>query len=213
MLARAALIFLLFGLFGDTGPEKGREGNALFEQEKYAAAAAAYRSGLEALADTTGTVYVGLQNNLGLALHRQGRLDAARMAFRRARRAVSTDAERARVLFNAANAAAEMGDRAGALHHYKQVLLLEPGHEAARFNYEYLKRRQESRPPSEPPEIEPSPFARRLKKRAETLVTRTQYTTAAALMKDGLRKDSTVRAYRDFMKRIEEIAQIARSDS
>jgi tetratricopeptide (TPR) repeat protein len=212
MLARAALILLLFGLFGDTGPEKGREGNALFEQEKYAAAAAAYRAGLEALADTTGAVYAGLQNNLGLALHRQGRLDAARSAFSQARRAVSTDAERARVLFNAANVAAEMDDRNVALRHYKQVLLLDPDHEAARFNYEYLKRRQESRSPSEPSDIDPSPFARRLKKRVETLVARTQYTAAAALMKEGLRKDSTVRAYRDFTKRIEEIARISRSD-
>lgn len=212
MPARLTLILLLFGLLGDTGPEKGREGNALFEQEKYAAAADAYRAGLDILTDTTGAVYAGLQNNLGLALHRQDRLDAARTAFGRARRAASTDAERVRALFNAAAAAAEMGDQNAALQKYKQVLLLDPNHEAARFNYEYLKRRQKSQSSEEPPTIEPSPFARRLKKRAETLVARTQYTTAAALMKDGLRKDSTVRAYRDFTTRIEEIAKIARSE-
>ena len=212
MTARAVLILFLFGLFGDTGPEKGREGNALFEQEKYAAAATAYRAGLNALADTTGAVYGGLQNNLGLALHQQDRLDAARTAFNRARRAASTDDERVRALFNAAATAAELGDRAAALQLYKQVLLLDPSNEAARFNYEYLKRRQESQATGEPPNIEPSPFAQRLKKRAETLVARTQYTTAAALLKDGLRRDSTVQAYRDFMRRIEEIAQIARSE-
>ncbi|PSQ94432.1 MAG: hypothetical protein BRD30_00180 [Bacteroidetes bacterium QH_2_63_10] len=212
MMARAALILLLFGLFGDTGPEQGREGNALFEQEKYAAAAAAYRAGLDALADTTGAVYAGLQNNLGLALHRQDRLDAARAAFRQARRAATTDAERVRILFNTANVAAEMGDRAVALQHYKRVLLLNPKHEAARFNYEYLKRQSDDGSPSTSPNVEPSLFARRLKKRGETLVARTQYTTAAALMKDGMRKDSTVKAYRGFIKRIEEIAQIARSD-
>jgi len=211
MLARAVLIALLFGLLGDTGPESGREGNALFEQEKYAAAAAAYREGLNARADTTGAVYAELQNNLGLALHRQGRLDAARSALARARRAASSDAGRVRTLFNAATVAAEMGDRTVALQNYKQVLLLRPEHEAARFNYEYLKRQQDARSSSEPPEVEPSPFARRLKKKAETLVARTQYTTAAALLKNGMRKDSTVRAYRDFMSRIEEIAQIARS--
>jgi tetratricopeptide (TPR) repeat protein len=212
MFARVALILLLFGLFGDTGPEKGREGNALFEQEKYGAAVAAYRAGLSALSDTTGTAYVGLQNNLGLALRRQDRLEAARAAFGRARRAATTDAERARVLFNAAAVAAELGNPRVALRTYKQVLLLNPDNEAARFNYEYLKRQQTSQPAGEPPNIEPSPFARRLKDRAETLVARTQYTTAAALMKDGLRKDSTVRAYRGFTKRIEEIAKIARSD-
>ena len=212
MMARTALILLLFGLLGDTGPEKGRDGNALFKQKQYAAAAAAYRDGLNALSDTTGVVYVGLQNNLGLALHRRGRLDSARTAFRRARRAAPSDAERVRVLFNAAHAAAEMGDRAAALRNYKQVLLLNPGHEAARFNYEYLKRQGNSRSGSEPPNVEPSAFARRLKKKAEALVARTQYTTAAALMKDGVQKDSTVQAYRNFTQRLEEIAQIARSE-
>ncbi len=212
MLPRVALILFLFGLFGDRGPEKGREGNALFTQEQYAAAADAYRAGLSALSDTTGAVYAGLQNNLGLALHRQDRLDAARAAFRRAHRAASTDAERVRVLFNAANVAAEMGDRADALQNYKRVLLLNPGHEAARFNYEYLKRQGDDGSASKPPNVEPSPFARRLKKKAEALVDRTQYTTAAALMKDGMQKDSTVKAYRSFTKRVEEIARIARSE-
>lgn len=212
MIARVALILLLFGLLGDTGAEKGRDGNALFEKEQYAAAADAYRDGLDALSDTTGAVYAALQNNLGLALHRQGRLDAARTAFGRASRAVSTKSGRARVLFNTANVAAEMGDREVALHNYKQVLLLDPEHEAARFNYEYLKRRHAGRSAGEPPDVEPSPFARQLKEKAEALVARTEYRAAAALLRDGMRKDSTVRAYRDFTQRIEEIATIARSD-
>lgn len=211
MMARTILILLLFGLFGDTGAEKGREGNALFKEEQYGPAADAYREGLDALSNTTGAVYAGLQNNLGLALHRQGRLDAARAAFGQARRAASTEIGRARALFNTANVAAEMGDREGALHTYKQVLLLDPEHEAARFNYEYLKRRQNGRSADEPPDIEPSPFARHLKEKAEALVARAEYTTAAVLLRDGMRKDSTVRAYRDFTRRIEEIATIARS--
>lgn len=213
MLARAALILLLFGLLGDTGAEKGRDGNALFERGRYVAAADTYRAGLDALDDTTGSVYAGLQNNLGLALHRQDRLGAARAAFRKARRAVTTEDERVGVLFNAANVAAEMNDPATALNHYRQVLLLDPTHEAARFNYEYLKRQEGGRSGGSPPNIEPSPFARQLKDKADALVARTQYTTAAALLRDGMQRDSTVRAYRDFITRIEEIAQIARSDS
>jgi len=206
-------VLLLFGLLGDRGAEKGRDGNALFERERYVAAADAYRAGLDALADTTGAVYAGLQNNLGLALLRQGRPGAARAAFRKARRAVTTEEDRVRVLFNAANAAAEMGDRGAALNRYRRVLLLDPGHEEARFNYEYLKRQEGGRSGGTPPNIEPSPFARQLKEQADALVARTQYTTAAALLRDGMRRDSTVRAYRDVIVRLEEIAQIARSDS
>lgn len=213
MVARAALLLLLFGLLGDRGAEKGRDGNALFERGRYVAAADTYRAGLDAMADTTGAVYVGLQNNLGLALLRQERPGAARAAFRKARRAATTEAERVRVLFNAATAAAEMRDREAALRQYRRVLLLDPTHEAARFNYEYLKRRDGERSGGTSPDIEPSPFARKLKKKADALVARTQYTTAAALLRDGMRRDSTVRAYRDVIARLEEIVQIARSDS
>ncbi len=212
MLARAALILLLLGLLGDSGAGQGRDGNALFDQGRHVAAAETYRAGLDALDDTTGSVYAGLQNNLGLALHRQGRLGAARTALRKARRAATTDEERVRVLFNAATVAAEMNARTDALDHYRAVLLLDPTHEAARFNYEYLKRQAGADAGGDPPTIEPSPFAQKLKERADALVARTRYTTAAALLRDGMQKDSTVRAYRDFVTRIEEIAQIARSD-
>jgi len=212
MLPRAAFILLLFGLLGDSGAGQGRDGNDLFDQGRYVAAAETYRAGLDALADTTGPVYAGLQNNLGLALHRQERLEAARAALRKARRAATTDEERVRVLFNAATVAAEMNDRTDALDHYRTVLLLDPTHEAARFNYEYLKRQAGGGAGSDPPTLEPSPFAQTLKERADALVARTQYTTAAALLRDGMQKDSTVRAYRNFVTRIEEIAQIARSD-
>ena len=212
MLPRAAFILLFFGLLGDSGAGQGRDGNDLFDQGRYVAAAETYRAGLDALADTTGPVYAGLQNNLGLALHRQERLEAARAALRKARRAATTDEERARVLFNAATVAAEMNDRTDALDHYRTVLLLDPTHEAARFNYEYLKRQAGGGAGSDPPTLEPSPFAQTLKERADALVARTQYTTAAALLRDGMQKDSTVRAYRNFVTRIEEIAQIARSD-
>lgn len=212
MVTRVAIILLLFGLLGDTGPEKGREGNTHFEKERYAAAAATYKDGLEALADTTGAVYTGLQNNRGLALHRQGRLNAARAAFEQAHRTASTDAERVRVLFNAANLAAEMNNHSEALRRYRQVLLLDPTHEAARYNYEFLKRRHPNRSADTPPPVDPSAYARRLKRKAEALVARSEYTTASALMKDGLQRDSTVRAYRGFIKRIEKVAQIARTD-
>lgn len=212
MLARLALILLLFGLLGDTGAEKGRAGNALFDREQYAAAATAYRAGLTALDDTTGALYSNLQNNLGLALHQQEEYEAAQAALDRARRAAATDAEHVRALFNAATVAVAMGDRKTALRHYKRVLLLDPSHETARFNYEYLKRRQGRNQSSrEAPDVDPSSYARGLKKKAEALVARQQYTTAAALMKDGLQRDSTVRAYRGFINRIENVAQIDRS--
>lgn len=211
ILSRGALILLILGLFGDTGSEKGREGNAQFRDGRYEAAAATYRDGLSALEDTTGTLHTALQNNLGLALHKQESYGPARRALGRARRTATTKAERIRVRFNSGTVAAVMGNRAEALRHYRHVLLLDPTHEAARFNYEFLKRQGGGGGRSESRDLEPSAYAQKLKRKAEALVAREQYTTAAALMKDGLRQDSSVAAYQDFITRVEEVAQINRS--
>lgn len=210
MWSRLLLILLLFGLLGDTAAERGRDGNALFAQERYAEAEAAYRDGLAALSDTTGAVYAALQNNLGAALLRQRKHGAARTAFDRARRAAPTEAERVRALFNAGTAAAGQGALDTALRRFRRVLLLDPSHNAARYNYEYLKRReQEEGESSDTPDVEPSPYARRLKERAEAMVAERRYEDAAALMRNGLKQDSTVQAYRDFMARLDDVAQIS----
>jgi len=212
MSARLALVVLLFGLFGDTGAEHGRSGNALYEQKQYAAAEAAYRDGLAALEDTTGTVYAALQNNLGAALHRQKQFAEARTAFRRAARAAPTLDERVRARFNAATAAAGMNNLDTALRDYRQVLLMDPTHTPARYNYEFLKRKRAERRHSRPrSDVEPSPYARRLKKKAEALVAREQYEAAVDSMQRGLRRDSTVAAYRDFIGRLEDVTQIAQT--
>ncbi|MEF8796339.1 MAG: tetratricopeptide repeat protein [Salinivenus sp.] len=213
MTGRLALVLLLFGLLGDEAAEHGRSGNALYEQEQYTAAEAAYRDGLAALDDTTGAVYAALQNNLGAALHRQDQFAEARAAFRRAARAAPTPEARRRARFNAGTAAAGQGELRAALADYRQVLLDDPTHAEARYNYEYLKRRRAERRSGsrDAPDIEPSPYARRLKKKAEALVRKTQYEAAAELMRKGLRKDSTVAAYRTFMGRLDDVTQIAQT--
>jgi tetratricopeptide (TPR) repeat protein len=211
MTARLALVLLLFGLFGDEGAEHGRTGNALYEQGEYAAAETAYRDGLAAHADTTGAVYAALQNNLGATLHRQERFSEARAAFQTALRAAPTPTARTRALFNAATAAAGMGRLEAALAEYRQVLLQDPDHKRARYNYEYLKRqlRQGRSGGGAPPDVEPSPYARRMKTEAEALVRRREYAAAVRTMEQALRADSTVAAYQDFMARLDAVAKIA----
>lgn len=210
MSARLALILLFFGLFVDGGAEHGRTGNAFYEQGEYAAAESAYRDGLAVHEDTMGAVYTALQNNLGAALHRQEQFAEARTAFQRAARAATTSEERVRALFNAATAAAGTGALRDALATYKQVLLTDPSHDPARYNYEYLKRQlQKRRSQSQSAgDIEPSRYARYVKKKADALVSRKQYGVAAQVMKNALREDSTVAAYRTFIVRLEDIAQI-----
>jgi tetratricopeptide (TPR) repeat protein len=212
MPARLALVLLLFGLFGDTAADHGRTGNGLYQQDQYAAAERAYRDGLAAIDDTTGAVYAALQNNLGATLHRQKQFGEARTAFRRAVRAAPTLDERVRARFNAATAAAGMGNLTTALRDYREVLLIDPTHTPARYNYEFLKRQLARRRRSQPPpDVAPSPYARRLKTKAEALVARKKYEAALDSMRQGLQRDSTVAAYRDFMGRLNDVAQIAQS--
>lgn len=210
MIARFALVILLFGLFGDTGSEHGRTGNGFYDQGQYADAERAYREGLQVHEDTTGRVYASLQNNLGSALHRQERFADARVAFRRAARAAPTMEGQVRALYNAATAAAALGNVAAALSDYEQVLRLDPSHDPARYNYEYLKRnRAKETSGPQPRDVEPSPYARELKKRADRLVDDQNYAAALEVMNEGLQNDSTVRAYRDFMGRLDKIVRIA----
>lgn len=212
-MTRFALLLLAFGLLGDKGAEHGRTGNAFYEQKQYGEAVMAYRDGLAALDDTTGVVYASLQNNLGAALHRQERFADARAAFQEATEEAETQDARVRALYNAATAAAGMGNLSAALRDYKDVLLLDPTHLQARYNYEYLKRQLAKRQPrSRPPrDIEPSAYARRVKKKAEIMVAEEKYASAAKVMREGLRKDSTVAAYQEFMGRLDEIVQITQS--
>lgn len=212
MGTRLLLVVLLFGLWGDVGAERGRRGNALYEQGRYAEAEAAYRDALSARADTTGAVYAALQNNLGAALLQQQAFADAQAAFARARRAATTTAARVRARFNQGTAAAGRGDTEAALSHYREVLLQAPTHAAARHNYEYLKRqRAREGGGASSPDVEPSPYARRVKEKAEALVAQQQYADATQLMEEGLRRDSTVRAYRDFMTRLDDITQISQA--
>jgi tetratricopeptide (TPR) repeat protein len=201
----------VLGFGPESGPEAGRRGNALFQQEQYAEAVAAYQRGLRATTDTTGAVYAALQNNLGAALHRQQEYARARRSFRRAVRAAAGPEERERALYNAGNASAGMGELRAALGHYRQALRVAPGSERARYNYEYVKRklaRRQSGTQRRRQDVEPSPYARQLKEKAEALVAERKYRSALDLMEKGRRRDSTVAAYRQFIGRVRDVARI-----
>lgn len=207
-------VFLLVLLLGASdGPaDDGRRGNALFERGAYADAEAAYRKGLRALTDTTDALYARLQNNLGAALHRQEKFAAAQQAFLRAARTAPDGDLHVRAWYNAGNAAAGAGQLQAALNRYRTALRHDPTYSAARFNYEVLKRemarRIEQRRGDRPPPVDPSPFAKRLKRQAEALAARQQYAAAHRLLENGRAQDSTVAAFQTFMTRLKDVATI-----
>ncbi len=211
MSPRLLILVLATLLSGADGADEGRRGNQLYEAGNYAAAAEAYRAGIDQHETGEGALYANLWNNLGAALHRDESYADAGQAFRTAADVAATSHQRARALYNAGNNAVAQDQLEAALNLYRRALLADADYDDARFNYEYLKRelarRQEQRPePTDRPE--PSAFARRLKQRADSLVTNRRYEDAYRLMQDGLQQDSTVAAFQSFITRLGEVTQI-----
>ena len=192
----------------------GRQGNAHYAVEDYAGAAGAYERGLDAFesdADRTD-VQAGLLNNLGMARYRLENYEGAREAFAFSAEQAATDVDGARAAYNRGNTAFALGDSEGALEAYRQALLLQPDHDDAKFNYEFVARQmqeeQQEQEEDEQERPEPSDYARQLKAQAETLVAQRQYRAAYDLMMEGLQADPTVRAFESFITRTGEVADI-----
>ena len=133
---------LLFGP-GD-GKKKGRQGNALYGQEQYEEAMAAYQEGVGAVQeDGPGAVHSGLLNNLGAALYRTGDMEQAGIAFSSAATMALAPEDLVRASYNAGNAAFKAEQLEQALEHYRRALLNDPSNVDAKFNYEFVKRQLE----------------------------------------------------------------------
>ena len=208
------LAFLALFLFTvPAGAREGRRANALYEEQKFDEAVAAYREGI-ARSEASGTVYADLLNNLGCARYEQEQFGDAQASFEASLAAALTDEGRARAAFNAGNAAARQQNFEAALGFYRQALLARPDYAEAAFNYEYLKRQQQDdreQAPDAPP-VEPSAFAEQLKAQADSLVAANQYRAAFETMQRGLIADSTVQAYSDFVGRLGAVVEIEDSN-
>ncbi len=137
------ILVLAFGLSGD-GKKDGRRGNALYDEERYEAAADAYYAGLEAHGEeSTDATSYGLQNNLGAALHKQEQFDMAAPAFERALATATVAADVARSAYNAGNNAFLGQNAEAALDYYRRALLADPSNRDAKFNYEFVKRQMQ----------------------------------------------------------------------
>jgi Ca-activated chloride channel family protein len=131
---------LLFGP-GD-GKKNGRKGNALYGQEQYAEAAAAYQEGIRSVQEGgPGAVHSGLLNNLGAALYRSGEHEQAGVAFSSAATMALAPEDLVRASYNAGNAAFQAQQLEQSLEHYRRALLTDPSNQDAKFNYEFVKRR------------------------------------------------------------------------
>jgi len=195
----------------------GRKGNELFRDGRYREAADAYLSTLEELGpDAPPEVQAALLNNLGSALYRLEDFETALQAFVRSLAVAESADDRSRAAYNAGNAAFRENKLKAALSFYKQALLENGRNDQARYNFEFVRRRLQDEDQQQQEgggRIEPSEYAKALKRQAEEMVADRQYRAAHNLMLDGLRVDETVRAFQDFIGRLGNIADIDQPES
>ena len=126
-----------------SGPNQhGRTGNDHLKQDQYEEAAAEYQEGLSSYQPTeeTDQTYHGLQNNLGLTLHRQQNFEEAGRAFEEALVYAPNEDAEAMASFNAGNNAFSSEQLEQALEHYRKALMADPDNEDAKFNFEFVSR-------------------------------------------------------------------------
>ncbi len=209
VVAGLALLLLLLG--GCTNPldalasgaRQGRAGVALLDVGDAAGAEAQFVAGL-AQPEVPRDVRARLWHALGVARAAQDRFSGADSAFAQALPFADGPAQRARYATDAGTAALLADDPARADSLLQVALLIDPTLAAARRNQEIARRRLQD-PPGPP---EPTPFAERVKARADSLVAARQYRPALDVMEDGLAQDSSVAAYADFTQRLSGVVRI-----
>ena len=100
-----------------------------------------------------------------------------------------------------------------AVTYFKQSLKSSPQNEAARYNYELARKKleqqqDEQQQQNQNEQVEPSEWAKELKKKAEQLVDRNRFQEAFELMQQGLQQDPSVKAFQNFISRIGTIVEI-----
>ncbi len=114
-----------------------KEGNGQYEAGKYADAEASYRKALEKEPSS-----VQAQFDLGNALYKQGRFEAAAKAFEGAAREAKAPDVRAQAFYNLGNAQLKAKQEKEAVASYIESLKLRPGDADAKYNLSYALARQ-----------------------------------------------------------------------
>jgi len=121
----------------------------------------------------------------------------------------------AKAFYNIGNCYFQQNKLKESIEAYKKALELKPDDYQAKYNLELARAKlkemadkQQQQPNQQNKNIEPSEFAKKLKEQAEKLVDQRRYNDAYQLMMDGLKKDKTVAAFRNFIQRIKDVVDI-----
>ncbi len=123
-----------------------REGNRLFEDERYAEAEEKYRASLQLEESNTHALF-----NLGNALYMQGRFEEAQAVFEDISHEAEDNDKVADALHNLGNAYLGQARIPESIEAYKDALRLSPYQEDTRYNLAYARKLLEDLPRDEQP--------------------------------------------------------------
>ena len=126
----------------------------------------------------------------------------------------------AKAYYNIGNTYFQMNKLQESIQSYIKSLELNPNDTDAKFNLELARAKLKESADKQQPQkkndnqdkkqekIDPSEFAKKLKREADRLVKMRRYADAYGIMENGMKQDQTVKAYQDFISRLQEITGI-----
>ena len=114
---------------------------------------------------------------------------------------------------------ATLKDLNDAASHYQATLELNPNNQAAKANLEEVRnkiarlKQHPKQKPSPPPQLEPSEDAKKAKEQADNAVRQREYRKALTIMEKQLASDPTTNYYADYIKRLDDINGIKKTDN
>jgi Ca-activated chloride channel family protein len=182
-----------------------REGNTLHQQKEYAAAAVTYQKALE-----KSPTYYKAAHNLGNALAIQKNTKEALSQYELALKGAKTKKEKAASYHNIGNVYLQEKAYDKAIDAFKNSLRANPLDDETRYNLAHAKKMLQKQKEDEQKNKQepPSAYAKRMKKKADALVSKFKFEEASELMNKALEKDMTVTNYKDFMKKLDDVIEI-----
>ncbi|MFN1835797.1 tetratricopeptide repeat protein [Balneola sp. MJW-20] len=201
------IVFSLFLLL--SADSDARKGNEAYAKGNYAEAEQLYRAAIDQDPENAKLYF-----NLGNALAKQGKTEEAIQTYLEYRGLVETPEEKSLAEYNIGTTLAETEKWKPASLHFRNSLRLNPRDTEAKTNYELALSKMESEDEQqqqqnqEQDNIEPSEYAKAMKAQAEKLVELQRYQEAYDLMNEAMKVDETVNAFKDFIQRTKDVADI-----
>ncbi len=207
MASLPVILLLLCGsLWGQSVRSQVEEGNAFYKQGQYRQAVEAYGRAL-----TEDPRNPLIYFNQGDALFKLEQYDEALQSFYKVIPAEDKTLVQ-KAWYNIGNTFYAKNKFQEAIDAYKRALDFNPADKDAKYNLELtlrkMKEQQNKQKQNKQESVKPSEYAKKMRKKADTLVREGLFDEALAVMRIALARDKTVAAYNGFIQRLKDVNAI-----